>query len=395
MSGPLSGLRVLDFSWVLAGPYSTMLLADLGAEIIKVEAPGTGDTVRVNGPFINGISSYFLSINRGKKSITLNAKSAKGKEIIFELVKKSDVLVENFRPGVMENMGLGYDAVKEVNPQIIYASVSGFGQTGPYKEKPAYDLVIQAMGGIMSITGEPNGPPVRVGISIGDIAAGIFTATAILAALHESNMSKKGQKIDIAMLDCMVALIENACARYFATGEIPRPEGSRHPVATPVQAFPSKDGYVILAVGTDEQWQKFCKVIERMDLATDSRFEKKMMRRENREALEAVLEPIMRQRTTEEWITFLDKSGIVAGPVKNIDQVVNDVQVISREMVIDVAHKRCGKLKVVGSPFKFSRTKVNIESACPDLGEHTEEVLNRLLGIEKEEIENYRKENVL
>jgi CoA:oxalate CoA-transferase len=250
-----------------------MLLCDLGAEVIKIEEPQSGDMARQNGPFVRGISSYFLSVNRGQKSITLNLRDDRAKKIIFELVKQVDILIENFRPGVMSRLGLSYEVISRINPKIIYAFVSGFGQKGPYKLRPAFDMIAQGMGGTVSITGEPGRPPVRVGYSIGDIGAALFSALAILAALHEQEKSGKGQWIDVAMVDSQVALCENACARYFATGEIPKPQGSRHPLMTPFQIFPTKDGYIILITALEEDWRKLCKIVGREDLASDPRFQ--------------------------------------------------------------------------------------------------------------------------
>ncbi len=273
MAGPLEGFKILDLSWVLSGPFATMVLGDLGAEIIKLERPQTGDLARGNGPFLDGESSYFMSINRGKKSMTIDLQTDRGKEIFLELVKKVDVLVENFVPGTMKRLGLDYETVKEQNPGIIYASISGFGQTGPYSQTRALDIIIQAMGGMMSITGEPDGPPVRPGASLGDITAGLFTAIGILSALHERNKSGQGQMLDISMLDCQLSILENAFGRYFATGKVPQRIGSRHPVFTPFQAFETKDGSIVVAMvgGVRNQWPLFCAIIGRLDLMDDER----------------------------------------------------------------------------------------------------------------------------
>ncbi|MDO8672316.1 MAG: CaiB/BaiF CoA-transferase family protein, partial [Dehalococcoidia bacterium] len=246
MARPLEGIRVLDLTWALSGPFGTMVLADLGAEVIKVERRLAGDLARSNGPFVDGVSTYFLSINRGKKSITLDLKTAKGKELFFELVKQVDVLAENFVPGTMASLGLDYEVLRQLNPCLIYAATSGFGQTGPYANKPALDIIVQAMSGLMSITGEPGRPPVRVGASVGDITAGLFMAIGILAAIHERNRSGLGQMVDVSMLDCQLSLMENAYVRYLNTGEVPGPLGTRHPVITPFQAFPSKDGWIVI-----------------------------------------------------------------------------------------------------------------------------------------------------
>ena len=395
MAGPLQGLRVIDFTWVLSGPFCTMLLADMGAEVIKIERPGTGDTARNVGPFIDGVGSYFLSINRGKKSVVVDGKSEEGKRLLFELIRKGDVLVENFRPGAIEKMGFGYEEVKKHNPEIIYASISGFGQSGPYRERPAYDMVVQGMGGAISITGEPNRPPVRVGFSIGDIGAGLFAAVAILAALHERKVSGKGQRIDISMMDCMMAMAENACARYFATGEVAKPLGGRHPVMTPLQVFPSKDGYVILGLATDDQWVKFCQHIGRKDLAEDKRFKTNTLRTQNHAALESILIEIMQTKTTDEWVEDMEKNGFVGGPINTIDRLVRDPQILVRGMVAEAEHTRLGKLKVVGSPLNLSRTPVHIGAASPDLGEHTEDILKQVLNLSEKEIESLKEKKVI
>jgi len=395
MPGPLEGVKVLSFALHLAGPFCTMLLCDLGAEVIKIEPPGKGDPARRNFPFIDGISSYFLSINRGQKSITLNLRNERAKKAVFELVKKVDILVENFRPGVMERLGFSYEVISRLNPGIIYASVSGFGQKGPYKSKPAFDMIAQGMGGTTSITGEPGRPPMRVGFSIGDIGAALFAALAILAALHEREKSGRGQWIDVAMMDSQVALCENACVRYFATGEIPQPLGSRHPLMTPFQIFPTKDGYIVLITVPEEDWQKFCRLAGREDLLSDGRFQSHPDRIKNYQAFEPTMNELMKTKTTGEWLALLEPAGIMCGPVNNIAQVVNDPHILVREMIAEVEHPRVGKLRVTGTPMKFSRTPCKIEKACPDVGEHTMEILSRMLGMSREEVENLRKEETI
>jgi len=275
MAGALEGIKILDLSWVLAGPFATMILADLGAEVIKLERPKSGDTARGNGPFVDGKSSYFLSLNRGKKSITLDLSTPKGKEIFLSLINKVDIVIENFVPGTMKRLGLDYEVLEKHNPRLIYAAISGFGQTGPYANRPAFDVIVQGMGGVMSITGEPERPPVRPGVSFGDITAGLFTVIGILAAVYERGRSGQGQMIDIGMMDCQVAVLENAFARYFATGEVPQPLGTRHPVFTPFQAFQTKNGYIVVAMvgGVSNQWPLFCAAIDRVDLIDDQRFQ--------------------------------------------------------------------------------------------------------------------------
>jgi CoA:oxalate CoA-transferase len=388
MTGPLDGVRVLDLTQVLFGPFATMLLSDLGAEVIKIERPEVGDIARGNGPIVRGMSTYFLSLNRGKKSVTLDLSTKKGVEVFLQLVKEADVLIENFTPGTMEKLGLSYEEVKEHNPGIIYVAGSGFGQYGPYAEKPAFDVIIQAMGGIMSITGEEGGPPVRPGASYGDIAAGLFMCVATLAALHERETSSEGQFIDISMLDCQLTVMENAFVRYLNTGEIPHALGTRHPVIAPFQAFRTRDGYVAVALrgGMKDQWPLFCAVIDRIDIIDDPRFETGWSRTMNYRELEPILSDAMKTRNTGEWVEELEKVGIPCGSVNNIAQVADDPNTTARDMVIDVRHPEAGMFKVVNTPFKFSRTQYKVERASPDLGEHTYDVLAYLLGMTPEEI---------
>jgi CoA:oxalate CoA-transferase len=395
--GALEGVKILDLTWVLSGPYCTMVLSDLGAEVIKVERPKAGDIGRGNGPHVNGLSTYFLSLNRGKKSITLNLATEKGRQILLQLVKQVDVIVSNYVPGTMEKLGIGYETVKQQNPRIIYAMCSGFGQNGPYRNKPAFDVIVQAMGGIISITGEPGRPPVRPGASLGDITAGLYLAIAILAALEERHSSGEGQMIDISMLDCQMALLENAYVRYLATGELPQPLGTRHPVFTPFQVFPTKDAYIAVATmgGVQDQWPIFCATLGLMDLIDDKRFETGWLRSQNNAVLEPILNEAMRQKTTAEWMKEFEAISMACGPVNTLDKVVNDPQIKEREMIIEVQHPRAGKFKVVNSPIKLSRTPGKIEKASPDLGENTEEVLKDFLSLTGEEIEGLKKSGVI
>jgi len=397
MAGPLEGIRILDLTQVLFGPFATMLLSDLGAEVIKVERPEVGDIARGNAPFVRGLSTYFLSLNRGKKSITLDLAKAPGRDILLKLAEKADALVENFVPGTLDKLGLSYEAVREHNPEIIYVSGSGFGQYGPYARKPAFDITIQAMGGVMSITGEPGGPPIRPGVSYGDIAAGLFLCIATLAALQERRVSGQGQLVDISMLDCQVTVQENAFVRYLNTGEIPGALGTRHPLITPFQVFPTKDGYISVALrgGLKDQWPLFCAAIGRLDIIDDPRFQTGWLRTQNYEVLEPILTEAMKAKTTGEWIEELEQLEIPCGPVNTIDQVAADAQVGAREMIIEVQHPGAGKFKVVNTPFKFSRTPCRVERASPDLGEHTQEVLSHLLGMTGEEIARLRELNII
>ena len=395
MASPLNGIKVLDLTRVLAGPYATMLLGDLGAAVIKVEQPGTGDESRNFGPFKNGFSLYFMSVNRGKRSVTLNLKTERGRAIFKQLLNQTDILVENFRPGTMEKLGLDYGTLKSEYPSLIYAACSGFGQTGPYAQQGAYDMIIQGMGGIISITGEPGGPPVRVGTSISDITAALFTTIGILSALHHRNQTGNGQFVDVAMLDSLVAVLENAVVRYFATGEAPKPLGARHPAITPFEAFASADGHVIIALGNDTLWAKFCEHVDRQELISDERFQTNADRTENHDQLFPILSEIMLQRTTDDWIDALGKIGVPCGPINAMDKVVTHPQVQAREMITRVAHQITGEVEVPGVPIKLSETPGSVGAPAPSLGEHTTEVLTGLLEIPPDEVEKLRQDGII
>ena len=395
MAGPLKGIRVLDLTRILAGPYATMILRDLGAEVIKIEQPGTGDEARDFGPFKNDFSLYFMSVNRGKKSITLNLKSQRGKELFLELVKGSDILVENFRPGTMEKLGLDYESLKEHHPSLLYAACSGFGQTGPYAMRGAYDMIIQGMGGIISITGEPDRPPVRVGTSIGDITSALFTAIGILSALRHRDQTGEGQLIDVGMLDCQVAILENAMVRYFSTGDIPRPLGRRHPAITPFEVFESADGYVVIAIGNNDLWRKFCEHVGQPELIDDERFNTNALRTENHESLFPILAEIMCRRTTDAWVEALETIGVPCGPVNTVDKVANDPQVLARDMIAEVEHDTTGTVQVPGIPIKLSETPGQIDAPAPNLGEHTSEILTGLLGLGAEEVNQLKQDGIV
>ena len=392
--GALSNIKVLDLTRVLAGPYATMILADLGAEIIKIEQPGKGDDSRAYGPHKNGESAYFMSLNRNKESVTLNMKTPEGKDIIKKLVRKVDVLVENFRPGTMERFGLSYDVLKELNPRLIYAASTGYGQTGPYSQRPAYDAVVQAMGGIMSITGQADGKPTRVGTSIGDIAAGMFTAIGILAALHERERSGLGQMVDVAMLDCQVAILENAIARYEFTGEIPCPIGNRHPSIVPFETFETMTDPIMVAAGNDRLWATLCDLMD-LDIACDPRFATNPQRNENYHYLKPILVDKFMTRTAEEWQEMFDKAGIPSGPINTVDKVVTNEQVVARDMILEVEHPVAGNTRIPGLPIKLSRTPGEIHKAAPVLGEDTEKLLGQYLGLSLEDIDQLRDKQVI
>jgi CoA:oxalate CoA-transferase len=390
MAGPLEGLKVLSFGRVLSGPYAAMLMADMGADVIKIEDPIKGDLSRNNAPYIRDLSSYFLSVNRGKKSIALNLRNEKSKELINKMLPKIDILLENYRPGVMNKMGLDYDSVKKINPRILYVSISGFGQFGYYSQRPAYDLIAQSMGGTLSITGELGRLPVRVGYSIGDIGAALYATTAAMAALYEREKTGMGQHIDVAMLDSQVALCENACARFFATGKIPQRIGTKHPLVAPFQVFPTKTDDMAVVTFKEEDWINLCKVIGKEAWIKDKRFNTMSSRIINAATLEGMLIEIFRQKSRDEWLMLFEQEGVIASPVNSIEQVVSDRHINSREMILEVTHKRLGKLKVVGTPMKFSRTPCSIKKASPDIGEHTDEVLKEMLGMSVEDIKKLK-----
>jgi CoA:oxalate CoA-transferase len=392
---PLAGVRVLDLTRVLAGPYCTMVLADLGAEVVKVEVPGRGDDSRHFGPFVGAESAYFMSLNRNKKSITLDLKTARGKELFLELAQQFHVLVENYRGGTMERLGLGYERLRDVHPGLIYAAVSGFGHTGPYREKPAYDVVVQGMGGLMSITGRPDGPPTRVGASMGDITAGLFCVIGILAALRKRDLTGEGDKVDVSMLDSQVAILENAIARYQVTGVPPGRIGNRHPSITPFTSLPTADGYVIVAVGNDKLWGVFCRLVGREELIEDGRFRTNQDRTEHWAELEPILGGVFAAKGTAEWIAELEPAGIPCGPINTVDQVLADRQVLERGMVVEMHHPEAGTLQMAGSPVKLASSSPPPPSPSPLLGQHTEEVLRGFLGVDVGQIAGLRDAGVV
>ncbi len=385
----------MDFTWVLAGPYATMILADLGADVIKVEVPGTGDFTRTYAPFFGDVSHYFTSINRNKRSITLNLKTEDGRAIARQLAAKCDVLMENFLPGTMAKFGLTYEKLSKDNPGLIYASCSGFGQTGPYVNRPAYDVIVQAMSGTMSITGEEGGGPVRVGTSIGDISASLFSTIGILAALLERQNSGLGQRLDIAMYDCQVAILENAVTRYFSSGQVPTRLGSRHSVITPFQAFPTKDGSFVAGAANARQWENVCRSLKLERLLDDPRFTDNNLRTAHVKELEAEISAVTTNMTTAEVLEALADASVPCAPVQTIDQVVKDPQLNSRNMFVEVEHHRVGPIKMVGSPLRMSRSVITTPTASPDLGQHTDEILRSVLGYSDSEIERLHAEKAV
>ena len=376
MDGPLKNLLVLDLTRVLVGPYCTMMLSDLGARVIKVEAPEVGDDSRNFGPFVEDYSAYFMSLNRGKESIALNLKNSDDKKIFDKILAKADILVENFKPGTLEKWGYGWKDVCEKYPKLIYASASGFGQTGPLKELPAYDMVVQGMGGLMSVTGQPNSEPTRVGTSIGDITAGLFTTIGINAALYDREKTGKGTFIDVSMLDCQIAILENAIARYLSKNEIPKPMGSRHPSIAPFEAFKTKDSHIIIAAGNDKLFEKLCNVLEMSELFNDEKFNTNSLRSKNMDELKLILEDKLSSKITTDWVRLMEEKRIPCGPIYNIKEAVENPQVQSRNMIVKAYHKVIGDFKLAGNPIKMSSYKDEATRGdIHDLDEHREKIL--------------------
>lgn len=392
---PLEGVTVLDLTRVLAGPFATMMLSDLGARVIKVENPSGGDDSRAFSPMVNGESAYFMSINRGKESVAINLKHPEGKKLLLELVKKVDVLVENFKPGTMEKLGLGYPVLSGVNPRLIYAASSGFGQYGPYSHLPAYDLIIQGMGGLQSITGPDEEHPTKVGSSMADILAGIFTVIGILGALRARDITGQGQMVDVAMLDCLVATLENAIARYVVTGNVPKPAGNDHPSIAPFATFESSDGFVNIAAGNDALWAKLCSVLGMEEFVQDPRFLTNSDRIRNWPELKAAINERTRTRSTAHWVEVLREANVPCGPINTVDKVVSDPHVLARDMIVSLVHPVAGELKVPGIPIKFSKTPGEIKGPAPLLGEHTDKVLGEFLSMGEEEIQDLKRQGVL
>jgi len=393
---PLDGIKVLDFTNVLAGPYCTMMLANMGAEIYKLERPGCGDDSRAYGPHINGESVYFTSVNRGKKSIVCNTKTEAGREVFLKLVEKVDVVIENIKPGGMERMGLDYDTLQAHNPKLIFTSISGFGATGPWALRPCYDMIVQAMGGIISITGEPGGKPVRVGTSIGDIVGGMFAAFGTLAALFQRMVTGVGQKVDISLLDCQVAILENAVARFSSTGFIPGPLGLRHALITPFEGYQCKDRMLIIAAGNDNLFTRLCKVIGLHELLVDPRFLTNASRTDHVDELRNLLEAKLKEKTAEDWMEILLAQDIPCGPINTVDKLFENPQLAARNMLVEVEQPGIGNVSVAGTPIKLSTVPPADElpkNPAPSVGQHTREVLVEMLGYTEAEVEKYIKEN--
>jgi len=376
----LDGLRVLDLTRVLAGPYCTMILADLGADVVKVERPDDGDESRAFGPFLaSGTSAYFSGLNRGKSSIALDLKQPGDRDTFLSLVRNADVLVENFRPGVMDAMNIDVERLRAINPSLIFASASGFGQTGPYRDHPAYDVIIQAMSGLMSVTGHDSAAPARVGTSVGDIVTGLFTAIGILAALQRRERTGSGARLDMAMLDCTVAVLENAVTRCGITGQNPEPLGTRHPSITPFQSFSTSDGAVVIAAGNERLWKELCHVLELPELLDDLRLSDNTARTENQAYLERVISARTRERTTEDWLLRLRQAGIPAGPIQTIAEVMQDEQLLSRDMFHRMRGDSGESFLTSGTPFRIDGTVPALSDRAPQLDQQAAEIMNRWL----------------
>jgi CoA:oxalate CoA-transferase len=379
--GPLSGITVVDLSRILAGPYCTLLMAEMGARVIKVEPPKGGDDARAYGPFVNGKSTYFASVNRGKESIALDLKADGDRKIFEKLLEKADVVVENFRPGTMEKLGYGWDTLHAKYPQLIYASASGFGHTGPNSKDPAYDMVMQGMGGVMSITGNEGQPPSRVGMSIGDIGAGLYTAVAVNAAIVHRLQTGESTKVDIAMFDCQLALLENAIMRYTVEKEIPGPLGARHPTITPFEAFATSDGSMIIAAGNDSLFIKMCEALGRSDMATNPEYKSNALRQKSQKKLKQEIESVLKTNTTDYWIGVVSKGGVPCGPINNIAQAIAHPQVAARNMLVEVPDGSGGSLKLAGNPLKMSAfADPTTRAPAPDLDADRQAILSYIGG---------------
>jgi len=395
-NGPLDGVRVLDLTRVVAGPYCSMFLGDLGAEVVKVEQPGTGDDTRGWGPpFAGGESAYFLCINRNKRSLALDLKSQRAVEILRELAKVADVIIENFRPGTMERLGLGEKELRELNPRLIYASLTGFGADGPMSDWPGYDLIVQAWGGLMSITGTPDGEPVKVGVAIIDLVAGLMLGKAITAALFAREKIDVGQRIDTSLLEAEVASLINVGSNYLIGGTIPTRWGNAHPNIVPYQNFKTADGYLVIGVASEVIWKRFCHAVGRDELIEDTRFANNSKRVANRAALIGLLGEMFLQRSNEAWFKLLTGAEVPCAPVQSIDQVFQAPQVLHRDMLVEVAHPTAGTVRMAGIPVKFSVTPASVRMPPPLLGQHSVEILKNWLGMSDQTIDELKREKVL
>lgn len=394
-AGPLHGIRVLDFTRVLAGPAASLALADLGAEIIKIEPPGSGDETRSFPPFRDGESHYFLSINRGKKSIVIDLKTEAGLELVKQLVSQCDVLIENYRPGVMDRLGLGYEALSAINTGLIYCSISGFGLTGPMRDKPSFDIVLQALSGALSVNGEPGGLPTKLGIPLGDLIGGINGPIGILAALHERHATGRGRQIDISLMDGMIGMLGYLAQLAFFTGEDPRPQGSQHPNLVPYGQFPASDGSIIIACLTNTFWERICNAIGQPELYADSRYDTLEKRRNAREAVNELVSAFTRQKSVQELVDILSEFQVPNAPILGIHDALSQPQAVAREMVVETEHRTLGKIPIVNRSIKFVDQPQPVPTAPPVLGQNTDEVLGELLGLGPEQIASLRSSGVV
>ena len=392
---PLHGVRVIDMTRVLAGPFCTMSLGDMGAEVIKVEEPGRGDDTRGWPPFVHGEATYFLSVNRNKKSLTLDLKAPDGQEILRRLLASADVVVENFRPGTMERLGFGYETLKRANPRLIYCSISGFGESGPEAHRPGYDLIVQGESGVMDITGFPDGPPVKVGNSIGDLVAGMAAAQGITLALLSRSQTGKGQKVEIGMLDVMASLLTYQAGLYWNAGGRPARRGNEHPSIVPYEVFKAQDVYITLGVANNSLWDRTCKALDRPDLIKDPRFDTEANRVTNRKVLVPLLNEILGARPADEWLARLDKAGVPAGRIKSVAEVCESAHLRARGMMVSLAHPKAGSIRVMGVPVRLHDTPGGAQAAPPLLGQHTDEVLTKLLRMPKARVEKLRAAGVV
>jgi crotonobetainyl-CoA:carnitine CoA-transferase CaiB-like acyl-CoA transferase len=392
---PLAGIRVLDLTRVLAGPFCSMMLGDMGAEVIKVEEPGKGDDTRSWPPFSGGEATYFMSVNRNKKSLTLNLKAPEGQEILRSLIKKGDVLLENFRPGTMDKLGFGYAALAELNPRLVYCSISGFGESGPEAGRAGYDLVVQAESGLMDITGFPDGPPVKSGTSIADLVAGMSAAHGVVLALLARAKTRRGQKVEISMLDAMAALLTYQAGIYFATGQRPVRRGNAHPSIAPYEVFTAADGYVTLGVANNSLWQRCCSALERTELATDSQYDTEAKRVENRTTLIPLLNQILSARTADEWLKRFEAAGVPAGRIKSVPEVCESEHLKARGMIATMPHPTAGQVRVMGMPVRLGTTPGALVLPPPRLGEHTDEILRRVARVPARQIARLRASGVV
>lgn len=393
--GALEGVKVLDLTRVLAGPFATMMLADMGAEVIKIEVPKIGDDSRQFGPFLNGESSYYMNLNRNKKGITLNLKG-RGKEIFLEMVKKADIVVENYRPGTMEKLGLGYEELKKINPRIVYGAVSGFGHYGPYKDRAGYDIIGQAMSGLMSTTGWPGGEPTRTGTAMSDILAGLSVAIGLLAALRHRDVMGYGQKVDVSLVDSTVASMEIINQIYLVEGRLPQRIGNRYESTYPYDSFKAKDGSLVIGAANDKLWQTLCAIMGQPDLGEEAEFDTNWKRVQRHEEVKILVEAWTVTKPVKEIVDALLAAGIPAAPINNIEQVVSDPHIAgAREMFVEVDHPKAGKMKITGSHIKLSETKPCIKMPAPLLGQHNDEVYKDFLGLSADEIAAMKQEGLL